>query len=216
MSCEGYRKDESDEELAQRSLAAKKENAVDKAWAHLATLVGKRKCASLRNGNFVTITGSLGGKYIIYPNGHVVRLDKREPIQGKLLKSYTMPYPDVLSTMCAWIMYDEARFLENWGCGNISAVEENAHSCAEAYAVHVASLIEVQHRRSRWRENWPVFALLIIAGFVVAPIILGPTTLLTPAAGEPFAALATLAAVPLLTLIMLASIILVFTNIGRA
>ena len=67
------------------------------------------------------IDGSEGGKYYLYPNGNLARLDKDKPMLGRIQVDKKMPLPDFLSTTLAWITKNEKKLKQTWGCGNISA-----------------------------------------------------------------------------------------------
>lgn len=115
-----------------------KHDSEEKAWQYLREIMhNDEQYERLRNGLSIEVVGSEAGHYIVYPNGHVVRLDVDEPALGRIHQSRMLPFPDVLCTIYAWITHDEKRFRKNWGCGNI----------------HVRTKEEDQREREELHEN---------------------------------------------------------------
>lgn len=151
------------------------ENPQTKALIYLREVMrDDEKFTRLNNGEAIEVIGSEGGKYILYPNGHVVRLDSDAPKLGKLLHNSSMPYPDVLCTVYSWITKDEQRFLKNWGCGNISIVnagsEANEENLTEEERV---ALREIENARQREIEEYePHYRISFIAPIIALIVML--------------------------------------------
>lgn len=79
----------------------------------------------LRKGKPISLTGSLGGQYMVYPNGRVVDLgiENNNPELGRVYGT-GMPMPDALATIIAWILHDEATIKKRWGCGSIRVASD--------------------------------------------------------------------------------------------
>ncbi|MEM2971542.1 MAG: hypothetical protein QW270_03870 [Candidatus Bathyarchaeia archaeon] len=101
---------------------ATNKNADEKAWAFFRKLLnndGKYFTIKIK-GEPIEISGSNGGRYRLYPNGHVMRLDKGTPQIGRVLKPSSFADPDLLSTLFIWITQKEDELIKNWGCGNLN------------------------------------------------------------------------------------------------
>jgi len=167
-------------------------NARTKALLYLKEVIGDdAKFNRLNDGEPIDVTGSLGGKYILYPNGHVIRLGKDEPKLGKLHENSGMPFPDVLSTVYMWITHDEAKFLRNWGCGNISVTNPNANVPTEEIdattvseivrpEVHRSTYVYAHHEES-WFERNQIF---LIMGIPIGLLMVVPIVLILSIAGN--------------------------------
>jgi len=155
----------------------------ERAWEYLRTLMdNEADYLALRNGDSIVLTGSLGGRYVLYPNGHVVRLDKDAPKLGNISKTSSMPYPDVLATVFMWITKDEAAFRERWECGSLHVVnqEEQAPLIEVGQLIGAGGMIAnramhdafrdmaIVERRPWWRRN---LGLIIIATISIVPIL---------------------------------------------
>jgi len=90
-----------------------------KAWKYLKTVIKEPEVyRDLKKGNPVTLTGNDNGKYILYPNGHVVSIGKDSPKLGNV-HSTGLPQPDIIASTYMWITLNERGFKRNWGCGSI-------------------------------------------------------------------------------------------------
>ena len=100
------------------------ETPEDKAWKYCRELLDDdEKYIKLRTKNeHITIKGSDGGEYVLYPNGEIVRLDKAYAKLGRISKTSRMPLPDHFSALIVWIKYNEKELKRRWGCGNISFI----------------------------------------------------------------------------------------------
>lgn len=156
------------------------QNANAKALSYLREVIDNdEKFNNLNNGEPIDITGSEGGKYILYPNGHVVRLDKSSPKLGKLLENSIMPYPDVLATVYTWIMHDEKRFLKNWGCGNIHVTNPNANVATENLDEETRhDLIHPIAQRTPEEESWFSRNGILIFPIMMSVVVIVPVLLL--------------------------------------
>jgi hypothetical protein len=124
-------------------------NAESKAWNCVRQALNDDvKYDALRyKGESIELKGSEGGHYILYPNGHVVDLQKDFPKLGRVEKSYAAPYPDVLATTIAWITHDEDKFKKNWGCGSIRVKENEESSLLQHEVPHH------HHYQSHWYDD---------------------------------------------------------------
>lgn len=159
----------------------------ERAWQYLREFMkDDEKWDALRNGEFIQLTGSEGGKYILYPNGHVIDLMVKNPKIGRISNSDVIPFPDVLCTMYAWITKDEKTFRENWGCGSmrVDCVPTNVledvedinpehlallNELAAARRIRRGNRIARMQQRTRWYEGKEL--LLLYCAFLI------PTTI---------------------------------------
>ena len=97
-------------------------NPEAKAWQYFKELLGDdEKYFTLKTKKEpISVDGSDGGKYFLYPNGNLARIDKDRPLIGRILFGKQMPLPDFLTTILVWITKNEHVLKQKWKCGTLS------------------------------------------------------------------------------------------------
>lgn len=98
------------------------ETPEDKAWTFFRKVLDNdEKYFTFKNKKEpIMLEGSAGGKYFLYPNGNIARLDKDKPHVGRISFGQKMPLPDFLSSIVVWITKNEHALKQRWGCGTIN------------------------------------------------------------------------------------------------
>jgi hypothetical protein len=98
-----------------------KKNPEEKAWQLLRSIMDDdEKYFALKNQKQpILVEGNLGGKYYIYPNGLLARIDTDKPFIGKVTQYNSLPIADKLAAIYVWITQKEDDVKKLWGCGNI-------------------------------------------------------------------------------------------------
>jgi hypothetical protein len=101
--------------------------AENKAWKFFRKLLNNdEQYFSFKNKKEpIMLTGSEGGKYYLYPDGNMARLDKDKPYVGRVSFGRHMAFPDFLSAVVVWVTKQEHLLKKAWGCGNLSLTYNN-------------------------------------------------------------------------------------------
>lgn len=99
-----------------------------KAWILVKdVLQNEEQYNALKQGYPVTLMGSNKIQYIVYPNGHLVKLTTNKPVLGRMKYGSKYINIDYLATIIAWIKFDAETLEKNWKCGQITLQENNTN-----------------------------------------------------------------------------------------
>jgi len=126
----------------------------------------------LKNGYPITITGSEGTPYVLYPNGRFVKIGMKQPELGSI-KGSKYVKPDYLATIINWIKYDEKTLQKNWECGNFQV---NEPLTEEQLAYRERRLNAIRYRPRRHRDSFLSFSNLKYLIFI--PLFILPFALI--------------------------------------
>jgi hypothetical protein len=146
----------------------------EKGWKLVKDILNNdEQYLALKQGFYITLTGSNKIQYVIYPNGKVVKLTDTKPVLGKLQIKSDYVKADYLATLIAWIKYNADKFEEQWKCGTLTLNDETTQE-REARLIRRQEQLEVYRTRRHRSFNPDYIAIIpIIILTVIAVIMVG-------------------------------------------
>lgn len=153
-----------------------------RGWILVRDVLGdEEKYLALKQGFPITLKGNLGTDFILYPNGHFVKLGKDKPSTAKMDVSGKFVKPDYLATIIAYIIHNQKYIETKWGCGHFRLKDfmspEEREERRRRYEERRLQRLE-EEKNKKWYQkiNWsgsglPLFITFLIVVVVVMPIV---------------------------------------------